>query len=55
MNFEGASKGNPGAMGFTGLMSDHGGRFKSFFYGGIGHEKNNYVEMEGMNHGLIMS
>ena len=48
MNFDEASRGNPGPTGFGGLCCDHDGRILTIFWGGIGLDTNNSVELEGM-------
>ena len=37
---------------FEGIIQDHIGETKNFFYGKIGHDTNNASELEGLIHGL---
>ena len=52
LNFDGASRGNPGPTGFGGLCRDSLGRINFVFLGAIGHDSNNSAELEGMIQGL---
>ena len=45
LNFDGASRGNPGPAGFGGLCRDHEGRIRMVFMGAIGKDTNNLVEL----------
>ena len=51
LNFNGASRGNPGQVGFGGLCRDHEGRVKKVFMGDIGKDTNNSAELEGLIRG----
>ena len=55
LNFDGASKGNPGKAGYGGAIKYHNGNITLLFYGSIGLESNNVVELEGMVVGLIIT
>ena len=52
LNFDGASRGNPGPAGFGGLCHDHKGRIRMLFMGATGQDTNNSVKLEGLIHGL---
>ena len=52
LNFDGASKCNPENSGFEGIIQDHIGETKAFFYGWIGHDTNNATKIEALIHGL---
>ena len=55
LNFDGASKGNPGTAGFGGVFRNHQGESLLLYYGNIGWDTNNSAEMEGLWQGLILS
>ena len=48
MNFDGASKGNPGRAGFGGCFRNYKGDLLGIFWGFIGEETNNVAEVEGL-------
>ena len=48
LNFDGASRGNPGAARFGGLCKESEGRVVFVFLGSIGQDTNNSAELEGM-------
>eukprot|EP00253_Pinus_taeda_P034383 PITA_34383 len=52
LNFDGASKGNPGATGYGGVIRDHTGQVLKVFFGSIGWNTNNVAELEGLWQGL---
>lgn len=45
VNIDGASKGNPGVVGFWGAIKDHQGQTKYIFHGHLGKGTNNMVEL----------
>ena len=53
LNFDGASRGNPGAAGYGGLCRDSQGRVIFIFMGTIGRDTNNSAELEGTLQVLI--
>ena len=55
LNFDGASKGNPGSAGFGGIIRNHKGEYLLLFYGNIGWDTNNSAELEGLWQGLLLS
>ena len=55
LNFDGASKGNPGEAGFGGIFRDHQGRPLLIYYGSIGWDTNNSAELEGLWQGLQLA
>lgn len=55
LNFDGASKGNPGRAGFGGIFRDHEGKPLLLYMGNIGWDTNNSAELEGMRQGLSLS
>lgn len=55
LNFDGASKGNPGKAGFGGIFRDHEGSPLLIFFGNIGWDTNNSTELEGLWQGLLLS
>lgn len=55
LNFEGASKGNPGREGFGGIFKNHKGNVLQTFMGSIGWDTNNLVELEGLWQGLLLA
>ena len=52
LNFDGASRGNPGPVGFGGVCRDHNGRITTIYMGAIGKDTNNSPELEGMIRGF---
>lgn len=52
MNFDGASKGNPGPTGYGGAIRNAEGRTMGIFWGYIGENTNNIVELKGPLAGL---
>ena len=54
MNFDGGSKGNPGKVGFDGVIRDHNGEIIHLFYDNMGLDSNNATELEGMVVGLMI-
>ena len=55
MNFDGASKGNPGPVGFGGIFRNSQGDIQAIYYGSIGWDTNNSVELEGLWQGLNLA
>ena len=55
MNFDGASKGNPGAAGFGGIFRNLAGTPLEVFFVSIGWDSNNSVELEGLQQGLCLA
>eukprot|EP00253_Pinus_taeda_P020669 PITA_20669 len=55
LNFDGASKGNPGLTGYGGAVRNHQGQVLKVFYGSIGWNTNNVAELEGLWRGLFMA
>jgi len=55
LNFDGASKGNPGPAGYGGIFRNHLGHAIMSFHGFIGQDTNNGAELEGLIHGLILA
>ena len=51
LNFDGASRGNPGPAGFGGLCRDHEGKIRMVFMGAIGQDTNNSAKLEGLIRG----
>lgn len=52
LNFDGASKGNPGSTGYGGAVRNHQGQVLKVFFGSIGWNTNNVAELEGLWRGL---
>ena len=52
MNFDRASKGNPGPGGFGSVIRDNAGKMKCLKAGFLGHDTNNLVELWGPIKGL---
>eukprot|EP00253_Pinus_taeda_P013273 PITA_13273 len=46
LNFDGASKGNPGIAGFGGILRNHEGTPMQIYFGNIGWDTNNSAELE---------
>ena len=55
LNFDGASRGNPGEAGFGGILRNHEGNPLKIYYGYIGWDTNNSAEMEGLWQGLMIA
>jgi len=55
LNFDRASKGNPGKAGYGGVFRDHDGTPVLLFFGSKGWDTNNSVELEGLWRGLILA
>eukprot|EP00253_Pinus_taeda_P034194 PITA_34194 len=55
LNFDGASRGNPGKTGFGGAIRDYQGTPLIIFYGSIGWNTNNAAELEGLWGGLNLA
>jgi len=54
LNFDGASKGNPGVAGFGGILRNHDGIPLQVYFGNIGLDTNNSAELEGLWKGLLL-
>ena len=52
LNIDGVAKGNPGPAGYGGVMRNSKGGILSLFWGSIGNNTNNMVELEGLINGL---
>eukprot|EP00253_Pinus_taeda_P007130 PITA_07130 len=55
LNFDGASKGNPGTIGFGGIIRNHEGSLLQIYFGNIGWDTNNSAELEGLWQGLTLA
>ena len=55
LNFDGASKGNPGKAGYGGVFRDHYGIPQLIFLGSKGWDSNNSAEFEGLWQGLTLA
>lgn len=55
LNFDGASKGNPGQAGYGGIIRNHEGTPLILYYGNIGWDTNNFAELEGLRRGLQLA
>lgn len=55
LNFDGASKGNPGKAGFGGVFRDHKGAPLLTFLGSNGWDTNNSAKLEGLWQGLLLA
>jgi len=55
LNFDGASKGNPGCAGFGGIIRNALGQAVWVFFGYIGQDTNNSAELEGLLHGIQLA
>ena len=55
LNFDGASRGNPGQTGFGGVIRDHQGKPLTTFFGSIGWNTNNATELESLWRGLTLA
>eukprot|EP00253_Pinus_taeda_P002060 PITA_02060 len=52
LNFDGASKGNPGITGYGGIIRNSQGNSLKIYFGSIGWNTNNAAELEGLWQGL---
>ena len=52
LNFDGASKGNPGTFGFEGTIRNNVGKIMWILFGKIVHDSNNAAELEGLIEGI---
>jgi ribonuclease HI len=52
MNFDKASKGNPGPVGYGVIFKDEGGNICNILAGSLGHDTNNSVELWGLLRGI---
>jgi ribonuclease HI len=55
LNFDGASKGNPGAAGFGVVFRDHRSHILLINAGSLGHTTNNVAELWGLTRGLQLA
>eukprot|EP00253_Pinus_taeda_P011523 PITA_11523 len=55
LNFDGASKGNPGQTGYGGVFRDHLGTPHLIYLGSKGWDTNNSAELEGLWQGLTLA
>jgi ribonuclease HI len=55
VNFDGASKGNPGAVGFGVVFRNHQGNILLITTGNLGHTTNNAAELWGLTRGLQLA
>eukprot|EP00253_Pinus_taeda_P001915 PITA_01915 len=55
LNFDGASKGNPGDAGYGGIIRDSEGKPIRIYFGNIGWDTNNSAELEGLWQGLLQA
>jgi len=55
LNFDGASKGNPGTAGYGAVFRDHLGHILLIAAGYLGHSKNNTTELWGLIRGLQLA
>eukprot|EP00253_Pinus_taeda_P021887 PITA_21887 len=55
LNFDGASKGNPGLSGYVGVFRDHSGNPHLIYLGSKGWDTNNSAELEGLWQGLVLA
>jgi len=55
MNFDGASKDNPGKFGTGGLLRDLDGRILVMYANNLGYNSNNGAELEGFIRGLELA
>lgn len=54
LNFDGASKGNPGQAGFGGAIRNHRGDLLWTYWGNVGWDTNNVAELEGLLAGIAL-
>ena len=52
LNFDGASKGNPGPVGLKGILRDHLGNILHIYSHHLGHDTNNGAELSALLEGL---
>ena len=52
INFDGATKGNPGVAGFGGTCRNSEGEILHIFFGLIGEDTNNSTKLEGLLQGV---
>ena len=55
LNFDEASKGNPGSTGFGGAIIDSEGNMVGLYWGYISENSNNVAELKGFLVGLVMA
>jgi len=55
INFDGASRGNPGMAGFGGVCRNDKGEIVKVFFGKLGFDSNNSTELEGLIQGLTLA
>ena len=55
LNFDGASKGNPGPTGFGGAIRNSEGNLVGLYWGYMGMNSNNVAELRGLLEGLTMA
>jgi len=55
LNFDGASKGNPGKARYGGVFRDHHGNPQLIYMGSKGWDTNNLAELEGVWRGLTLA
>jgi ribonuclease HI len=55
LNFDGTSKGNPGAAGFVEVIRNHQGSILLLTTGNLGHTTKNAVELWGLTTGLQLA
>lgn len=55
LNFDVASKGNPGKTGYGGIFRNHEGNRLLLYFGSIGWDTNNSAELEGLWQGLCLA
>jgi len=55
LNFDGAAKGNPGPAGYGGVFRNEKGAALHIYYGTIGKDTNNVVELEGLWKGICIA
>jgi len=55
LNFDGASKGNPGPARYGGIIRNHNGNTLQIYFGNIGWDTNNSAELEGLWQGLLVA
>jgi ribonuclease HI len=55
LNFDGASKGNLGPVGFGVVIRDNNGQIKYIMAGNLGWDSNNSVELWGLIRGIQLA
>ena len=55
MNFDGASKGNLGPMGYGGVVKNHEGNIKGVLWGFGREATNNVSKMDGLSKGFLFA